>query len=112
MEFLKEASECKRSLGAPLTPEQLLPGAERMKQGNALQLDQLLDDQGLLEEEEEEDGDKHMPVLGIPEGSTKHWVLVNMYDFSLFAQGDTFLDLLLLDQEDKQDTQAHMKANL
>ena len=28
-----------------------------------------------------------------------------MHDFSLLAQGDTFLDLLLLDQEDKQDTQ-------
>ena len=31
MEFLKEASECNRSLGAPLTTEQLLLGAERMK---------------------------------------------------------------------------------
>ena len=122
MEFSKEASECNQSLGAPLTTEQLLLGAERMKQCNALQLEQFLDDPGLVEEEEEEDGDmvndrfcsplvdqlfKHMPVLGIHESSTKHWALVNMHDFSFPAQGDTFLDLLLLDQEDKQDTQAH-----
>ena len=105
MEFLKEASECNWCLGAPLTTEQLLLGAERMKKCNALQLEQLLDDLGLVEEEEEEDGDmvngqfcrllvdqllKHMPVLGIHECSTKHWVLVNMHNFSLLAQGDTF----------------------
>ena len=51
MEFLKEASECNRSLGAPLTPEHLLLGAERKKQCNALQLEQLLDDLDLVEEE-------------------------------------------------------------
>ena len=32
-------------------------GAERMKQCNALQLEQFLDDLGLVDEEEEEDGD-------------------------------------------------------
>ena len=89
MEFLKEESEGNRSLGVPLTPEQLLLAAERMKQCNALQLGQLLDDLGLVEEEEEEDGDmvnnrfcsllvdqlrKHMPVLGVHESSAKHWV--------------------------------------
>ena len=57
IEFLKEASKCNRSFGAPLTSEQPLLDAERMKQHNALQLEQLLDDLGHVEEEEEEYGD-------------------------------------------------------
>ena len=56
MEFLIEEIECNGCLGATLTPEQLLLGAERVKQCNALQLEQLLEDLGLVEEEEEEDG--------------------------------------------------------
>ena len=51
MDFLKEASECNRSLVAPLTPEQLLLGAERMKQCNVLKLEQLLDDLALWRKE-------------------------------------------------------------
>ena len=44
LEFLKLASECNRSLGSPLTLEQLVLCAEKMKQRNALQLEQLVDD--------------------------------------------------------------------
>ena len=50
---------------------------------------------------------KHMPVLSVRESSMKHWVLVNMHNVSLLVKDDNFLDLLLLDQEDLQDTQAH-----
>ena len=94
-------------------------------QCNVSQLEQLLDDLGPVEdeeEEEEEDGDmvnnrfwsllldqllKNMPVFGVHKNSTKHWVLVNIHNFSFLAEGHKFLDLLLLNQEEKQDTQAH-----
>ena len=50
----------------------------------------------------------------IHKSSMKHWVLVNMHNFSLLAQGDTFLDLLPLDKE-KSKTQrpvVALKVNL
>ena len=45
-----------QQVSAPLSPEQPVLSAERMKRCNALQLEKLLDDLGLVEEEEEEDG--------------------------------------------------------
>ena len=112
------AVEENKSLGAPLTAQQISDCACILKETNAIPLLELL---GGIESDFDDNTSQRvfsdivyqlcdlLSVLAVFRCSTKTWVLVNLADFTFSTGGDAFADLFLLDNSKNcQDDEEHL----